>query len=49
LRSWVARIAREWGREADGYVYFNNDPGGCAPANARTFRDQAERAGVEVT
>jgi uncharacterized protein YecE (DUF72 family) len=49
LQSWIARIAREWGREADGYVYFNNDRGGCAPANARTFRDQAERAGVEVT
>lgn len=40
LRSWAARLEEQWGDGADapdGYVYFNNDPGACAPRNAATF------------
>ncbi|HEX5018362.1 MAG TPA: DUF72 domain-containing protein [Actinomycetes bacterium] len=35
LQSWSGRLqkaARSWD---DGYVFFNNDPGGAAPRNAR--------------
>ncbi|MFJ6938286.1 DUF72 domain-containing protein [Streptomyces sp. NPDC101132] len=39
LRSWAARLADTWPRTADVYAYFNNDPGGAAVENARTFTD----------
>lgn len=38
LQGWVDRIAALHGDEADGFVYFNNDPQACAPRNAGTFR-----------
>jgi uncharacterized protein YecE (DUF72 family) len=40
LRAWAARIAAAWPEEPDPdvYVYFNNDPGGAAVADARGFR-----------
>ncbi|RJL22592.1 DUF72 domain-containing protein [Bailinhaonella thermotolerans] len=34
LRTWADRVAAAPG---DAYVYFNNDPGGAAIANARTL------------
>jgi uncharacterized protein YecE (DUF72 family) len=34
LRSWYERITDAFD---DGYVYFNNDPGGAAVRNARSF------------
>ncbi|RST07037.1 DUF72 domain-containing protein [Streptomyces sp. WAC07149] len=37
LRSWAARIADTWPPDADVHVYFNNDPGGAAVADARAF------------
>ncbi|HUR08703.1 MAG TPA: DUF72 domain-containing protein, partial [Nonomuraea sp.] len=37
LRSWAERI-QAYGSQ-DVYVYFNNDPGGAAVHNARTFKD----------
>jgi uncharacterized protein YecE (DUF72 family) len=46
LRSWVGRIVDEWGPRAEGYVYFNNDPHGCAFHNAAWFRRAARRAGI---
>jgi uncharacterized protein YecE (DUF72 family) len=48
LRSWVDRLLDCWDAEADVYVYFNNDPRACAPANAERFMDLAERAGAAV-
>jgi uncharacterized protein YecE (DUF72 family) len=40
LRSWVDRVHELWADDPDGpdgYVYFNNDRGACAPRNAATF------------
>jgi uncharacterized protein YecE (DUF72 family) len=37
LRSWIERIRKGWGRRADGFAYFNNDPAACAPRNAARF------------
>src|SRR3954454_14806898 len=37
LDTWATRVADGWGREADGYVYFNNDHQGCALRDAGRF------------
>jgi uncharacterized protein YecE (DUF72 family) len=37
LRRWAARIAGWAAAGRDVYAYFNNDPGGAAPQNARTL------------
>ena len=47
LRSWVATLAGVAADEA--WVFFNNDPRGCAPANARTFARLAAAAGLDPT
>lgn len=49
LRSWARRIAETWGAEAQVWVYFNNDPLGCALRDARVFAAEAARAGLEAT
>ncbi len=49
LRSAVERIAATWGPDADVFVYFNNDPGACAVANAVTFARLAAAAGLGVS
>jgi uncharacterized protein YecE (DUF72 family) len=49
LRSWVSRIDHLWGANADVYVFFNNDPGGCAVRDAVRFARHAARAGLEPT
>jgi uncharacterized protein YecE (DUF72 family) len=41
LRSWLDRVGKVWDDDADVFVYFNNDPGGAAVANARTFLTMA--------
>jgi uncharacterized protein YecE (DUF72 family) len=48
LAGWVDRIGRLWPEPADVYVYFNNDPGACAPRNAERFADLASRSGFDV-
>jgi uncharacterized protein YecE (DUF72 family) len=42
----AAELARRWGRDDDLYVYFNNDPQGCAVRDAVAFAAAAERAGL---
>lgn len=37
LASWWDRIRACFGDDPRGYVFFNNDPGGCAVVNARSF------------
>ena len=37
LRTWARRVGAAAEGGADAYVYFNNDPGGAAVRNARTF------------
>lgn len=49
LRTWVARLANGWGPDAECWVYFNNDPRGCAPRDAARFAGLVRRAGLEAT
>jgi uncharacterized protein YecE (DUF72 family) len=49
LRTWAKRLAESWGPEADIWVYFNNDPGGCALRDARVFAREIRRVGLEPT
>lgn len=49
LDSWVERLAGQWTRDADIYVYFNNDPRACALRDARMFALSARRTGWSVT
>jgi len=49
LAHWVDRLAGSWGPDEDVYVYFNNDPHGCALRDARVFARLAERKGLEPT
>jgi uncharacterized protein YecE (DUF72 family) len=48
LETWARRLLDGWGRDADVWVYFNNDPRACAPANALTFARICERLGLHV-
>lgn len=48
LASWVRRLADAFG-EAPAYVYFNNDPGGAAIADAVTFAALCRRDGLQVS
>jgi uncharacterized protein YecE (DUF72 family) len=53
LGSWLDRVAAAWpdagpGRGRDVFVYFNNDPGGAAVRNARTFARMAGNRGQAV-
>jgi uncharacterized protein YecE (DUF72 family) len=47
LASWLGRIEEAWpgARDADVFVYFNNDPGGAAVRNASTLVRMADRRG----
>lgn len=49
LRSWVARIEALWGADEDVYVFFNNDPLGCAVRDAVRFAAHATRTGQRAT
>jgi uncharacterized protein YecE (DUF72 family) len=49
LASWASRLAELVGADADAYVYFNNDPAGCAVRDARVFARAAARAGLRPT
>lgn len=48
LATWAGRIADTWDVSADVFVYFNNDPRGCALRDARAFAAAADAAGLEV-
>jgi uncharacterized protein YecE (DUF72 family) len=53
LGSWLDRVAAAWPdarpeRGRDVFVYFNNDPGGAAVRNARTFARMAGNRGLAV-
>ncbi len=49
LDTWAGRIAERWPDDCDIYVYFNNDPLGCALRDARVFAIAMERHGYPVT
>jgi uncharacterized protein YecE (DUF72 family) len=46
LRSWAERLAALWTPNEDCWVFFNNDPRGCAPHDAVAFARAATRAGL---
>ena len=50
LASWLDRIVAEFDPSSeDVYVYFNNDPGGAAIADAAALAGAAHRRGLPVT
>jgi uncharacterized protein YecE (DUF72 family) len=49
LASWAERLAATWRPDEDVWVYFNNDPRGCAPRDAARFARLVRRAGLEPT
>jgi uncharacterized protein YecE (DUF72 family) len=49
LATWAGRLADLVGPDADVFVYFNNDPAGCAVRDARVFALAAARAGLRPT
>jgi uncharacterized protein YecE (DUF72 family) len=49
LATWAGRLAELVGPDADAYVYFNNDPAGCAVRDAGVFARAAARAGLRPT
>jgi uncharacterized protein YecE (DUF72 family) len=49
LSTWADRLARLWRPDEDVFVYFNNDPQGCAPRDAVWFAAACRRAGLEPT
>jgi uncharacterized protein YecE (DUF72 family) len=46
LASWARRLADGWSADEDCYVYFNNDPRGCAPRDAARFAGLVRAAGL---
>jgi uncharacterized protein YecE (DUF72 family) len=49
LESWAKRLADLWPASADVFVYFNNDPEGCAVRDARWFAAAVKRTGRTPT
>ncbi len=49
LDSWAGRLAEQWRATEDVFVYFNNDPAGCAVRDAAVFARSVERAGLRPT
>lgn len=49
VRSWAGRLAELAGRLEVVFVYFNNDPGACAPRDAAVLAAECLRLGLPVT
>jgi uncharacterized protein YecE (DUF72 family) len=49
LREWVSRIRDTHGARPEGWVYFNNDPRGCAVRDAAVLGRLAREAGMTVS
>jgi uncharacterized protein YecE (DUF72 family) len=49
LDAWLERIAAEYGDRPDVFVYFNNDPGAAAIADATTLARRAPTHGLTPT
>jgi uncharacterized protein YecE (DUF72 family) len=49
LKAWADRLAASWSPDEDCFVYFNNDPRGCAPRDAARFARLVGRAGLRPT
>jgi uncharacterized protein YecE (DUF72 family) len=49
LDRWAETLAEVFGREPDVFVFFNNDPKGCAVRDARLFALACDRHGLAHT
>ena len=49
LKSWANRLAELFDAADDVYVYFNNDPRGCAVRDAERFASILAEAGLQPT
>jgi uncharacterized protein YecE (DUF72 family) len=49
LASWVDRLADAYPDDVPMYVYFNNDPGGAAIADATAMAQIASRRGIKTS
>lgn len=49
LASWASRLASLFDDEEDVYVYFNNDPRGCAVRDAKRFAMSLSAVGLSPT
>jgi uncharacterized protein YecE (DUF72 family) len=49
LETWASRLLDKWGADVEAWVYFNNDPRACAPADAVRFAGICRRLGMTVT
>ena len=48
LEAWAERLEASWGRDAAGFVYFNNDGNGCALRDASAYARALDDRGVAV-
>jgi uncharacterized protein YecE (DUF72 family) len=49
LATWARRLAEHWTPSEDCFVYFNNDPRGCAPRDAARFSAVVHAVGLRPT
>jgi uncharacterized protein YecE (DUF72 family) len=49
LAGWAERLADQWPKTGNGYVFFNNDRHACAVRNGARFAALAERTGLQST
>lgn len=49
LEKWAEVLAAEYGPEPDVFVFFNNDPRGCAVRDAGVFAQACDRLGLPRT
>ena len=49
LEKWAETLAAEYGPDPDVFVFFNNDPEGCAPRDAILFAQACDRLGLPRT
>lgn len=49
LGSWARRLAETWSGDDDVYVFFNNDPRGCAVRDAVLFAREVTKVGLAPT
>ena len=49
LDTWAGRVGDLYGAEEDVFVFFNNDPKGCAVRDSRIFALACDRRGLERT
>jgi len=48
LTAWAGRLETAWGRDASGFVFFNNDGNGCTLRDASAFAQLLDRRGDSV-